>query len=151
MKEQIIILENELKRGATFLLSCSTAELNLKPSPSKWSKKEILGHLIDSAINNLQRFTEIQFKDKPYKIKKYNQDALVIANNYFNSDINELINFWKGLNQRIIFLMKNQTEETLNYQIEISPAESGNLKFLMTDYVDHISHHLNQIELNIKS
>ena len=56
------------------------AILEEKPESGKWSKKEILGHLIDSAINNIQRFTEIQNSEKPYVIKTYNSDALVNAN-----------------------------------------------------------------------
>ncbi len=61
-----------------------------KIADMKWSKKEILGHLIDSGINNLQRFTEIQFLEKPYKIRPYNQDELVKANNYQNKNSQEL-------------------------------------------------------------
>jgi|TARA_R110000737_G_scaffold264685_1_gene272514 hypothetical protein len=62
--------------------------------PKKWSKKEILGHLIDSGINNLQRFTEIQFSDRPYVIRKYNQNELVIVNDYQNAEIKEILDFW---------------------------------------------------------
>ena len=50
-----------------------------------------MGHLVDSGINNLQRFVEIQYAAKPYPIRKYEQDALVEANLYQNSDINEIL------------------------------------------------------------
>jgi len=62
-----------------------------KSTPNKWSKKEILGHLIDSGINNPQRFTEIQFESKPYKLRNYHQNKLVIANDYQNVNTKDLL------------------------------------------------------------
>ena len=53
-----------------------------KRASEKWSQKEMLGHLIDSGINNLQRFTEVQFETKSYRIRDYNQNELPKANNY---------------------------------------------------------------------
>ncbi|NJN28609.1 MAG: DinB family protein [Cyclobacteriaceae bacterium] len=70
-------LDHLLKSGLDYIAQCSIAELTLHPSPGKWSKKEVLGHLIDSGINNLQRFTEIQYESKPYKVREYKQDELV--------------------------------------------------------------------------
>jgi len=45
--------------------------------------------------------------------------------------------------------MKNQTEMTLNYEIEISEGEFSDLRFLMIDYVNHLEHHLNQINTDL--
>lgn len=117
-----------------------------KSSPEKWSKQEILGHLIDSAINNLQRFTEIQFEPKPYQIRRYNQDELVKANAYQEAEINKLIALWLSVNIRILALMKLQTEATLSYPIILPDGEASDLRFLMTDYVDHLEHHLKQLK-----
>jgi hypothetical protein len=39
--------------------------LKVKPGPGKWSRQEILGHLIDSAANNHQRFIRVQFEEAP--------------------------------------------------------------------------------------
>jgi len=60
----------------------SIEEMKYNSEPGKWSKQQILGHLIDSAINNLKRFTEIQILPQPFKIISYQQDELVIVNNY---------------------------------------------------------------------
>ena len=46
-------LKELINQGASYISGCSEEILKKKPSPEKWSKKEILGHLIDSAINNL--------------------------------------------------------------------------------------------------
>ena len=64
-------------------------------------EKEILGHLIDSGINNLQRFTKIKFEDKPYIIRKYKRNELVKANDYQNAQTNEIIKFCLSINNRI--------------------------------------------------
>jgi hypothetical protein len=137
--------EQLLKRGLEYLSQSSELEMSRKSSPEKWSKKEILGHLIDSGINNLQRFTEIQFKNKPYRIRKYDQDELVKANDYQNSEIKEIVELWVSINNRIKNLMKQQSEKTLNYKIELDNKSITDLRFLMNDYVGHLEHHLNQI------
>lgn len=137
--------EQLLKSGLEYFSQSSELEMSRKSSPEKWSKKEILGHLIDSGINNLQRFTEIQFKNKPYRIRKYNQDELVKANNYQNSEIKEIVELWVSINNRIKNLMKQQSEKRLNYKIELDNKSITDLRFLMNDYVDHLEHHLNQI------
>ncbi len=120
-------------------------ELEYKPAPSKWSKKEILGHLIDSALHNLQRFNEIQFEAKPYKVRKYRQDDFVIANQYQQADLESLVHSWTGLNLRILHVMGLQTAETLAFELITGDNEARNLEFLMVDYVDHLAHHVLQI------
>lgn len=145
MTETISKLKQLLKSGTEYFSKSSESELTRKPNSKKWSKKEIIGHLIDSGINNLQRFTEIQFENKPYRIRKYNQDELVRVNDYQNSEIKEILEFWNSINNRIIILMKKQTEITLNYKIELEKDEISDLKFLMKDYVNHMEHHMHQI------
>lgn len=145
MTETINKIEHLLKSGLEYLSQSSESEMSHKLSAQRWSKKEILGHLIDSGINNLQRFTEIQFEDKPYKIRKYKQNELVKVNDYQNSKTNEIVEFWLSINNRIKNLIEFQTEQTLNYKIELEKDTISDLRFLMKDYVDHLEHHLNQI------
>src|SRR6188474_2543328 len=85
----------------------SSQEMLRKPAPGKWSKKEILGHLIDSAINNLKRFTEIQFLPQPYSVIAYRQNELVIINDYQNLPLDHLLDLWQALNRQIVFVVKN--------------------------------------------
>jgi hypothetical protein len=116
-----------------------------KPAPGKWSKKEILGHLIDSAVNNIQRFTEIQDAEKPYQIRSYNPDQLVSASHYQQKDIEQLFHLWLNLNLHIKFLIANQTEATLVFPLVLPNGETKDLRFLINDYADHLEHHLDQI------
>ncbi len=145
MTETIDKLEHLLKRGLEYLNQSSELELRRKESDEKWSKKEILGHLIDSGINNLQRFTEVQFENKPYRIRNYNQNELVKANDYQNSNTNEIAQLWKAVNNQILNILQKQTEETLSYEIELERENYTDLRFLIKDYVEHLEHHLKQI------
>jgi len=148
MKNVIAKLENLLEVGSDFIQNTSEENFSKKPTNGKWSKKEILGHLIDSAVNNLRRFTEIQFSPLPYPIIPYNQSGLVDANNYNEADTQEILNCWLSVNKRIIAVMDQQTEETLSLKIKLPDTEISDLKFLMEDYVDHMEHHINQITLS---
>ena len=145
MKETINKLEELLIVLKDYVSTSTDAELNQKPSPEKWSKKEILGHLCDSAINNLQRFMEIQVAKKPYQIRQYERDELVKENDYQNSEIKEITDLLFSINVRIKSVMNLQTDETLNYEIELYDGKMSDLRFLMTDYVDHFELHVNQI------
>ena len=139
-------LERELISGFEFISLLSEEEMSFKKSPNKWSKKEILGHLIDSGINNLQRFTEIQFVEKPYTIRNYQQADLVKANDYQNAEAKELLSFWFSINKRIAEVVKKQTETTLNYKIQVDDNTTIDLRFLIEDYIKHLVYHLQQIK-----
>lgn len=144
MNETIEKLKNYMCLVESYFVSAKEEEILLKLSHNKWSKKEILGHLIDSGVHNLVRFTEIQFASKPYEIRKYNQDHLVLANDYQNAYLLEMLGLWLSINKRIIRLIENSTEESLRFET-IVDNEYNNLEFLMKDYVSHMKHHINQI------
>ncbi len=146
MKQSIQKLEHLLSTASNYFRKTEEDILTYKSAEASWSKKEILGHLIDSGINNLQRFTEIQFSDKPFKMHSYNQNELVKANRYNAATTEEILNFWLALNERVKAIMEAQTEETLAYKILLYDGkETTDLRFLMTDYVEHMEHHLNKI------
>jgi hypothetical protein len=116
-----------------------------KTAPGKWSKQEILGHLIDSAINNLKRFTDSQYLPQPYKVIRYSQDDLVVINLYQQLPLEHLLPLWIALNQQIVYVISNIPAHKLSYTIIIPSGESKTLEWLAIDYVDHMEHHLKQI------
>jgi hypothetical protein len=145
MQNAILKFEQLLNENATCFPTIDNAILEAK-IPGKWSKKEILGHLVDSAIHNLVRFTEINYLDKPYHHRPYSQNDLVNLNQYQTMDINELTQLWLSLNKQIIRIFKNIDDKALDYQIILSDQSAIDLKFLMTDYVEHLEYHINQIK-----
>jgi mannose-6-phosphate isomerase-like protein (cupin superfamily) len=120
-------------------------ELTYKSSPQSWSKKEILGHLIDSAVNNLNRFLAILNTYDDYRVHSYLQDYLVKVNRYQEADVIHLINLWQSLNTQIA----NVLQEVLPKKLEQIVFIHGNVKvtfeWLIQDYIDHMEHHLKQI------
>ncbi|WPU91320.1 DinB family protein [Mucilaginibacter sabulilitoris] len=120
-------------------------EWEIRPSPSKWSNKEIIGHLTDSAQINLQRFIRCTYEEN-FKLT-YEQDAWVAVQHYQDADINELLNLWKLLNNQIIRVLKNYPANRLSARCDNSKQEPNlqTVQWLAADYVAHLKHHLKQI------
>jgi DinB superfamily len=121
------------------------SEYNLKSSPAKWSKKEILGHLIDSAQNNIRRFIVAQYELRPKIV--YTQDKWVTMTNYQVYNLPDLISLWYLLNKHICHILKFLPDE-MN-EAECMTEESHTIKWLAQDYIRHLLHHLHQI-LNLE-
>ncbi|MEZ2336753.1 DinB family protein [Mucilaginibacter sp. RCC_168] len=118
-----------------------------KPAIDKWSKKEILGHLIDSAHINLQRFIRCTYEEN-FRLT-YEQDAWVTAQRYQEADINDLIDLWTLLNKQIISVLKNYPLDRVDARCDNSKLEPNlqTVAWLANDYVEHSKHHLRQIGL----
>jgi DinB superfamily len=121
-------------------------EFYAKPNPKKWSKIEVLGHLTDSAQNNLRRFICGQYESTPPWIV-YDQDFWVESNNYGQANKDDIINLWTLLNERIAEVLRTMPEN--KYRSECNTgneiAQFRSLEWLAADYVKHLKHHLNQI------
>lgn len=117
-----------------------------KPSPDKWSKKEIVGHLIDSAQNNLRRFIVGQYETTPPHII-YDQDFWVKANGYQTMTSMDVIVLWMLVNFRISEVLENMPKENYTNQCNTGKGDSQlyTLEWLAADYVKHMKHHINQI------
>ena len=117
-------------------------EFSAKPLPAKWSKKEVLGHLIDSAQNNLRRFICSQYESQPPFIV-YQQDFWVATNNYQRVPSADILQLWRLLNLQIADVLENMPEE--NYKKQCNTGSLHTLEWLAADYVKHMKHHMNQI------
>jgi hypothetical protein len=120
----------------------SELEISQRPLPHKWSKKEILGHLCDSAINNLQRFIQIQYEQQPLVLTPYNQVEWVNIQDYQNISIEEIISLWCGLNHKIINVIAKIPDEKLAYLCDVGNNQLQTLAWLIQDYLEHMEHHL---------
>ncbi|KFF75225.1 hypothetical protein HX13_08535 [Chryseobacterium sp. P1-3] len=143
MNYQILknIIDAELQRFQTI----SEEEWEYKAGPEKWSKKEIIGHLCDSAFTNIRRFVVTQYKENENIV--YDQNIWVKAQNYQNIPISELINLWKALNDQIVHVVENIPDEALQRTCDTTKTELQRftLEFIIKDYVDHLQHHLKAI------
>ena len=119
----------------------SAQEIDRKPAPGKWSKKEILGHLCDSCFNNIQRIIRVQYEDKPFII--YNQDEWVKNQEYQNRDFKEVLALWIALHQQFIHALKNFPESKMESMLDWGGEVTA--RFVITDYIDHQMHHFKQI------
>ena len=140
-------LEIHIETFPRKLKQLASEDLLKRPAQGKWSKQEILGHLIDSAINNLKRFTEIQFLPQPYTVISYMQNELVIVNNYQNLPLQHLLDLWQSLNRQIVFAVKVIPADKLNYPVDpqYESKEMKTLGWIICDYVAHMEHHFRQI------
>lgn len=116
-----------------------------QPAPGKWSKQQILGHLIDSAVNNLKRFIDSQYQPQPYQVPRYNQDEVVAANHYEELPLAHLLQLWASLNQQIWFVVSAIPADKLAYVIITPGGETKTVEWLAIDYVEHMEHHLRQL------
>ncbi len=146
MKNTVQELDNIIDQFKNKIKEISDADFAAKPLPNKWSKKEVLGHLIDSAHNNLRRFICGQYETPPSKIV-YDQDFWVKVNGYQSAKKEDVIYLWVLMNNQICSVLIEMND--LNY-IKVSDTGKTEIKlcslqFLADDYVRHLKHHLNQI------
>ena len=127
-------------------LKISDAEFSAKPLPNKWSKKEVVGHLIDSAQNNLRRFIVGQYMPVPPKIT-YEQDFWVNANGYQNTSGKDVITLWKLINEQIVSVLNNMAADNYTRLADTgkTDVQLRTLEWLAEDYVKHMKHHINQV------
>jgi hypothetical protein len=116
--------------------------VSVKPAPSKWSKKEIIGHLIDSATNNHQRFIRGQFEDLP--LITYNQDDWNTYSYHQDITTNQLIAFWEIYNRQLLAIISHIPRDHLSRQVNTGQM-AYSLEFIINDYVEHLEHHLKQL------
>ena len=119
----------------------SEADFTHKPSPVKWSGKEYLGHLIDSAQTNIRRFVIAQYEDNPNIV--YDQEKWVAAVDYHNYPLKDLIDFWMLINKHLVIILKNIPEADL--ERVVTTQQKHTIKFLAEDYNKHLLHHLHQV------
>ncbi len=155
MKDVLEDFVRTVEEASARLLSLTEAEASAPLSEGKWSAKEVVGHLVDSAANNHQRFVRAQFKDD-LVFEGYAQDEWVRAQDYQGESWPLLVNLWKFYNLHLAHVCGRAPEETRtrprarhNFHVigfaPVSADEPSTLEHLMRDYVAHLKSHLGQI------
>ncbi len=147
-----------LSAAAPRLLAISEQQSEIPRAEDKWSSKQIIGHLIDSAGNNHQRFVRAQFTDELI-FAGYEQNEWVRVEHFQEEPWRDLVQLWQLYNQHMLHIMKHAPEDTRTklrqrhnlHQLaseQIKEDEPVTLEFFMRDYVDHMKKHLSQILAN---
>src|SRR5262245_19585323 len=118
-----------------------------RPAPGKWSKKEILGHLIDSAANNHQRFVRLQLSSR-IDLPGYDGDEWVRVQAYQDRPWPEIIELWRRYNLQLASVIRHVNPDALRHVWHTPNGTDLDLEFIMRDYVVHLLHHLDQIFRN---
>lgn len=126
------------------LLSITESRASEKPYPDKWSIKEILGHLVDSASNNHQRIVRMQ-EVADLGTFSYEQMHWVNSQHYGTERWNDLVNIWYYYNKHLAHIIENIDTKSLTNVCDMDYGKPMTLQFVAEDYVKHMQHHLDQI------
>jgi hypothetical protein len=126
------------------LLGLDETTVRHKPTPERWSISEVVGHMVDSACNNHQRFVRAQAVEQ-LAFPAYDQNAWVAAGDYQRLEWRSLVELWHCYNQLIAHIMAQIADSQRATRCTIGNNDPVTLGFVMDDYLVHMQHHLTKI------
>lgn len=148
-----------IEEAAGRLSMMTDAEAGARSAPDVWSAKETIGHLIDSAANNHQRFVRAQFRDD-LDFPGYVQDEWIAGQHYGDASWVRLVELWRLYNLHLLHVVSRIPADELTrprrpHSLDkiafrvVDKDEAATLEYLIRDYVEHLKHHLNQIKSTV--
>ncbi len=144
MQQAAAHLSDTLDNALPLLKAITDEQATEKPAPGKWSYKEIIGHLVDSAANNHQKFLRTAAEDG-VRFPPYEQNYWVASQHYNKRNWQELLLLWEQYNRHLAHIMQHIPEASLQNSIYIGEKGPFTLGFITTDYTEHLKHHLKAI------
>ena len=143
-------IENVVNEACQQLRSLPEETIEARPNPGDWSVKEIVGHLVDSASNNHQRFVRLQVADG-LAFPDYSQDndAWVSIQSYQEAPWDDLLALWRYFNLHLARVIQTVNERWIDHIWVVDEDTSITLGELMIDYLRHLKDHLHQIRERI--
>jgi hypothetical protein len=143
-------IENIVNESCQQLKSLPEETIEARPNPGNWSVKEIVGHLVDSASNNHQRFVRLQVADG-LTFPDYSQDndAWVSIQNYQQAPWDDLLALWRYFNLHLARVIRSVNERCIDHIWVVDKDAAITLGELMIDYLRHLKDHLQQIRERI--
>lgn len=137
-------LEARIDEALPLLREVEARAASVRSGAGRWSKKEILGHLVDSAMNNLHRFVRASL-DGALAFPGYAQDDWVALQGYQDVEWASLIDLWSTSNRHVARVMRRVPDAALSVSCTIGDGAPVTLRFLMEDYIAHLQHHMKQL------
>ena len=136
-------LQRALDLALPRLRAISDAAASTPRAPGKWSPKQVIGHLIDSAANNHQRFVRAQ--QGPLTFPPYAQDHWVAVQSYNDRSWDDILGLWYAYNRHLVHVIGRIPEDRQQVPCTVESNASVTLSYLASDYVVHMCHHLAQV------
>lgn len=127
-----------------YLVAVSEQSADLPFREGGWTRKEILGHLIDSALNNHQRFVRAAL-DGSYEGPSYQQEGWVKMHGYQSMEWQTLLQHWRLQNELLSAVVERIPENRFSAQCRVGGGDPVSLRFLIEDYLAHLDGHVEQI------
>ena len=137
-------LSETVRAAKPRLLDISDAWASAKPYADKWSLKEILGHLVDSAANNHQRIVRMQ-ESRDIGVFKYTQQHWVASQKYQSRPWEAIVELWYQYNLHLAHLIGEVDPKALEHVCDMGYPHAATLAFVIEDYLRHVKHHLAQV------
>jgi DinB superfamily len=134
-----------LRDAMPWLVTISEAEASVPEREGKWSAKQVIGHLIDSAGNNLGRIVRLQI-EAGQSLPGYEQMAWVSLQHYAEREWAQVLALWFALNEHVAWTIGHVEKARLTNRGVVA-GESLTLGFLIEDYIAHMEHHLRAMRL----
>jgi hypothetical protein len=134
-----------LRSAMPWLVTISEAEASVPEREGKWSAKQVIGHLIDSAVNNLGRIVRLQIEEGQ-SLPGYEQMAWVRLQHYAEREWAQVLALWFALNEHVAWTIGHVEKARLANRGVVA-GEPLTLGFLIEDYVAHMEHHLRAMRL----
>lgn len=144
MKDTANQIRRAVDEASAAMARMKPDEVSSRRRPGGWSKKEILGHLIDSAANNHQRFVRAAYNAAAL-FPTYDQNAWVRIQQYNASEWAGLVTLWSAFNRHLSDVIERIPEEAKSSPCNVGKEEPVTLEFVVIDYLRHLRHHVSQI------
>ena len=142
LSEQLAVV---LRNAMPWLVTVSEAEASVPEREGKWSAKQVIGHLTDSAVNNLGRIMRMQIEADP-SLPGYRQMEWVNLQHYAEREWAQVLALWFALNEHVEWTIEHIERARLANR-GVVEGEPLTLGFLIADYIAHIEHHLQAMRL----